>query len=94
MERAITEYPDFFNVSNTSNFNDALFASNSGYGNGIVGISTLSNGVLGIANDVAGAGIFGINNAGGEAVLGRAFSDFAAAVVGRNDRNLCWRSWN
>jgi hypothetical protein len=77
--------PGLFNISNTNNFNDALFASNSGFGNGIVALSTYSNGVLGIANDVAGAGIFGINNAGGEGVVGRGFSDFAAAVVGRND---------
>ena len=77
--------PGLFNISNSNNFNDALFASNSGYGNGIVALSTYSNGVLGIANDVLGAGIFGINNAGGEGVVGRGFSDFAAAVVGRND---------
>lgn len=77
--------PGLFNISNAKNFNDALFASNSGFGNGLVALSTYSNGVLGIANDVAGAGIFGINNAGGEGVVGRGFSDFAAAVVGRND---------
>lgn len=77
--------PGFFNVSNPSNFNDALFSTNYGYGNGLVSISTYNHGVLGIANDIAGAGVFGINNAGGEAVLGRAFSDFAAGVVGRND---------
>ena len=77
--------PGLFNISNANNFNDALFASNSGYGNGIVALSTYSNGVLGIANDLAGAGLFGINNAGGEGVVGRGFSDFAAAVVGRND---------
>jgi len=77
--------PGLFNISNTNNFNDAVFASNSGFGNGIVALSTYSNGVLGIANDLAGAGIFGINNAGGEGVVGRGFSDFAAAVVGRND---------
>lgn len=77
--------PGLFNISNSGNFNDALFASNNGFGNGVVALSTYSNGVLGIANDVAGAGIFGINNAGGEGVVGRGFSDFAAAVVGRND---------
>jgi hypothetical protein len=77
--------PGLFNISNSNNFNDALFASNSGFGNGVVALSTYSNGVLGIANDLAGAGIFGINNAGGEGVVGRGFSDFAAAVVGRND---------
>ena len=77
--------PGLFNISNSGNFNDALFASNSGFGNGVVALSTYSNGVLGIANDLAGAGIFGINNAGGEGVVGRGFSDFAAAVVGRND---------
>ena len=77
--------PGLFNISNTGNFNDALFASNNGFGNGVVALSTYSNGVLGIANDLAGAGIFGINNAGGEGVVGRGFSDFAAAVVGRND---------
>jgi hypothetical protein len=77
--------PGLFNVSNGGNFNDALFASNNGFGNGIVALSLYSNGVLGIANDLAGAGVFGINNAGGEGVVGRGFSDFAAAVVGRND---------
>jgi hypothetical protein len=77
--------PGFFTISNSSNYNDALFTSNSGTGNGLVSISTYSHGVLGIANDLAGAGIFGINNAGGEGVLGMAFSDIAAAVVGRND---------
>lgn len=75
----------FFSASGANNYNDALFASNSGYGNGILAMSTLSNGVLGIANDVAGSGLFGINNAGGEGVTGRSFSDNAAAVMGRND---------
>lgn len=80
-----TGLPGLFSVSNAGSFNDALFASNNGWGNGLVGLSTYSNGVLGIANDLAGAGIFGINNVGGEGVVGRGFSDFAAAVVGRND---------
>lgn len=77
--------PGLFNITNSNNFNDAVLATNSGFGNGIVALSTYSNGVLGIANDLAGAGIFGINNAGGEGVVGRGFSDFAAGVVGRND---------
>jgi hypothetical protein len=77
--------PGLFNISNAVNYNDAMFASNNGLGNGIVALSLYSNGVLGIANDLAGAGVFGINNAGGEGVVGRGFSDFAAAVVGRND---------
>jgi hypothetical protein len=41
--------------------------------------------MLGIANDVAGAAIIGVHNTGGEAVVGRTFSDLAAGVVGRND---------
>jgi hypothetical protein len=77
--------PGLFSVTNPVSANDALFASNSGFANGVVGFSTYYNGVLGIANDLAGAGVFGINNAGGEGVVGRGFSDFAAAVVGRND---------
>jgi hypothetical protein len=75
----------FFDISNASSFSDALYASNNGYGNGLVSISTWSNGVLGIANDPAGAGLFGANNAGGEGVLGRTFSNTASGVVGRND---------
>ncbi|WP_127129676.1 hypothetical protein [Pseudoflavitalea rhizosphaerae] len=74
-----------FDISNPNSFNDAIFASNSGYGNGITAMATLGNGVFGIANDLGGAGVFGVNNAGGEAVVGRAFSNSAAAVVGRND---------
>lgn len=74
-----------FDISNPNSFNDALFASNSGYGNGITAVAVMGNGVFGIANDMGGAGVFGVNNAGGEAVVGRAFSNNAAAVVGRND---------
>jgi hypothetical protein len=74
-----------FDISNGNSFSDAVFVTNNGYGNGIVAISMLNNGVLGIANDVIGAGVFGANNAGGEGVLGRTWSSAAAAVVGRND---------
>ncbi len=74
-----------FDISNPNSFNDAIFATNSGYGNGITAMATLGHGVFGIANDLGGAGLFGVNNAGGEAVVGRAFSSNAAAVVGRND---------
>jgi hypothetical protein len=74
-----------FDISNPNSFNDAVFASNSGYGNAVTAMATLGNGVFGIANDLGGAGLFGVNNAGGEAVVGRAFSNNAAAVVGRND---------
>ena len=74
-----------FDISNSNSFNDALFASNSGYGNGITAISTWANGVLAIGNDAAGTGLLGINNAGGEGILGYTISDYASAVVGRND---------
>jgi hypothetical protein len=77
--------PGLFNITNTNSFNDALFASNSGWGSGLVGFSTYSHGVFGIANDLAGAGVIGVNNAGGEGVVGRGMSNDAAAVVGRND---------
>jgi hypothetical protein len=77
--------PGLFDISNTASFNDAIFASNSGYGNGITAISTMANGVLAIGNDVAATGLLGINNAGGEAILGYTISNYASAVVGRND---------
>ena len=77
--------PGFFDISNPASFNDAIFASNAGYGNGITAISTLANGILAIGNDAAGTGLLGINNAGGEAILGYTISDYASAVVGRND---------
>lgn len=74
-----------FDISNPNSFNDAIFSNNSGYGNAVTAMATLGHGVFGIANDLGGAGLFGVNNAGGEAVVGRAFSNSAAAVVGRND---------
>ena len=77
--------PGLFDISNPAGFNDAVFASNAGYGNGITSIATLGNGVLAIGNDAAGTGLLGINNAGGEAILGFTISDYASAVVGRND---------
>jgi hypothetical protein len=75
----------FFDIPNVGSFNDALFVTNEGAGNAVTAISTLNSGLLGIANDVGAAGIFGVNNSGGEAVLGRTISDIAGAVVGRND---------
>jgi hypothetical protein len=77
--------PAFFDISNSASFSDAVFASNAGYGNGVTAIATLGNGVLGIGNDAAGTGLLGINNAGGEAILGFTISDYASGVVGRND---------
>lgn len=77
--------PAFFDMPNSSSGNDALFTSNSGFGNGITSIGTYGSGVLGIANDVGGAGVYGINNAGGEGIVGRTFSNIAGGVVGRND---------
>jgi len=74
-----------FDISNPNAFNDVVFASNAGYGNGITSIATYGYGVLGIGNDVGGTGLLGINNAGGEAVLGFTISDNASGVVGRND---------
>jgi len=77
--------PALFDISNTASFSDAVFTSNAGYGNGLTSIATLGYGVLGIGNDAAGTGLLGINNAGGEAILGFTISDYAGAVVGRND---------
>ena len=77
--------PALFDISNAGSFSDAVFASNAGGGNGITSIATMGNGVLGIGNDAAGTGLLGINNAGGEAVLGFTISDYASAIVGRND---------
>jgi hypothetical protein len=77
--------PAGFDISNASSFSDAVFSSNAGYGNGMTSIATLGNGVLGIGNDPAGTGLLGINNAGGEAILGFTISDYASGVVGRND---------
>jgi hypothetical protein len=74
-----------FTITNPSSGNDAVFASHSGFGNAVLAISTYGNGVLGVAEDPAGAAVYGINYAGGEAVVGRAYSDLGAAVVGRND---------
>jgi hypothetical protein len=75
----------YFDIANPTNGSDALFVSTAGAGNGMTVISTYNNGVLGIANDVAGAGLFGANNSGGEGVVGRTSSTIGAAVVGRND---------
>ena len=77
--------PAEFDISNVNSFSDDVFTSNSVYGNGLTSIATLGNGVLGIGNDAAGTGVLGINNAGGEAVLGFTISDYASGVVGRND---------
>ncbi len=74
-----------FDISNPNAYNDVVFASNAGYGNGITSIATYGYGVLGIGNDVGGTGLLGINNAGGEAILGFTISDNASGVVGRND---------
>jgi hypothetical protein len=74
----------YFDITNSANYSDAILSTNSGFGNGVVGISTLQHGVFGIANDVNGAGIMGFHNAGGEAVFGITTSNIAAAVVGRN----------
>jgi hypothetical protein len=74
-----------FDISNPNAYNDAVLASNGGYGNGITSIATYGNGLLGIGNDIYGTGILGINNAGGEAILGFTISNNGSAVVGRND---------
>jgi hypothetical protein len=77
--------PGLFDISNAASFSDAVFVSNAGSGNGITSIATLGNGILGIGNDAAGTGLLGINNSGGEAILGFTISDYASAIVGRND---------
>ena len=74
----------YFDIANAANSMDALFAMNGGQGNGVTAISTYLNGVLGIANDLGGAGVFGAHNAGGEGVVGRTNSNGAGAVVGHN----------
>lgn len=77
--------PALVDISNPNSFNDAVFASNAGYGNGVTAVANYGYGVLGIANDTYGTGLLGINNAGGEAILGFTISDNGSAVVGRND---------
>ena len=74
----------FFDISNVSSFNDALFVTNEGGGNAVTAMATSGSGLFGVANAFSSAGIFGINNAGGEAVVGMAFSDVAGGVVGTN----------
>lgn len=75
----------YFDIANGNNGSDALYVSTAGGGNGITAISTYAHGVLGIANDPFGAGLFGVNVAGGEGIVGRTNSADAAAVVGRNN---------
>jgi hypothetical protein len=77
--------PAYVDISNSGSFFDAMFVNNSGFGSGVTAIASAGNGILGIANDVSSAGIIGIHNASGEAVVGRTFSNTAAGVVGRND---------
>ena len=77
--------PANFDISNVGSFSDDIFASNAGYGNGITAIANYGYGVLGIANDPSGTGVLGINNSGGEAILGFTISDYASGIVGRND---------
>ncbi len=77
--------PAYVDISNSNSFFDALFVNNNGFGSGITTIATYGNGLLGIANDAGGAAVLGVNNASGEAVVGRTFSNNAAGVVGRND---------
>jgi hypothetical protein len=75
----------FFDISNVSSYNDALFVTHEGGGNAVTAIGTSGSGLFGVANGSFAAGVLGINNAGGEAVVGMAFSDIAGGVVGRND---------
>ena len=75
----------YFDISNPINGSDALFVSTMGTGNGMTSVSAYNHGIMGIANDAAGAGLFGANNAGGEGIVGRTTSTIGAAVVGRND---------
>ncbi len=75
----------YFDIPNGNSYNDGIVVSNSGYGNGITSMGTFGNGILGIAIDVGGAGVYGVNIAGGEAILGRTNSSNAAGVVGLND---------
>jgi hypothetical protein len=77
--------PAYVDISNADSYFDAMFVNNNGYGSGVTAIATYGNGFLGIANDMGGAAVLGINNASGEAVVGRTFSNTAAGVVGRND---------
>lgn len=77
--------PAYVDISNANSFFDALFVNNNGFGSGITSIATYGNGLLAIANDAGGAAVLGVNNAGGESVVGRTFSTIAAGVVGRND---------
>jgi len=74
----------FFDISNTSSYSDALFASTTGSGNGVTGISDKYIGIEGITNDPYGIGVEGFNNSGGEAMHGITFSATSPAVVGQN----------
>lgn len=77
--------PASLDIPNTASFNDDMFVTNEGGGNGITAIANYGNGVLGIGNDIGGTGLLGINNGGGEAILGYTISDNASSIVGRND---------
>jgi hypothetical protein len=74
-----------FDISNTANSSDALFVTNQGYGNGLTSVSTFGNGIFGVTNDADHAALVGINNSGGEAILGYTISDLGSGVTGRND---------
>lgn len=73
----------FFDITNAANGSDALLVTNEQY-NAISASSILGTGVIGVANDIGGAGIWGLHNGGGEAVVGQTISDFAGAIAGTN----------
>jgi hypothetical protein len=77
----------YFDIPNPSNAMDAVNAITTGPGNGVGAFSDWGNGVLGITYSDLAAGVLGYNFGGGEAVVGRNFSNTSGAVVGRNDGN-------
>lgn len=69
----------FFNVSNASNSNDAVFISNYGQGNGLTAQSENSNGIVASTNNPSFVAIQAFNNAGaGTSIWGLTYSTNSA----------------
>jgi hypothetical protein len=85
MGTSINGNAGYFDISNATGYNDAIFCSTNGLGNGITAMSAYGYGAAGVAMDLNGAGVIGFHIGGGEGVLGMTSSDIASGVVGRND---------
>jgi hypothetical protein len=77
----------YFDISNATGYNDAIYGITNGFGNGITAMSAYGNGAVGVALDAAGAGVIGFHILDGEGVAGFTMSDRASAVVGVNSGN-------